>query len=132
VTLTASVATIVAVGLHRLVWERLGSAGDFPTPVIACAAAVGLGLYSTSRRGRIEALQDRAERLDRERELLAERAVAEERVRLANELHDVVAHNVSLIVVQAQALGATAHDPAVTAATDGIATRHAPPASISS
>jgi signal transduction histidine kinase len=67
------------------------------------------------------ALRDRAERLDRERELLAERAVAEERVRLANELHDVVAHNVSLIVVQAQALGATARDEAVTTATDGIA-----------
>ncbi|MBV9338769.1 MAG: two-component sensor histidine kinase, partial [Solirubrobacterales bacterium] len=67
------------------------------------------------------ALRDRAERLERERELLTQQAVAEERVRLANELHDVVAHNVSLIVVQAQALGATAHDQAVTAATDGIA-----------
>ncbi|MBV8999640.1 MAG: hypothetical protein JO304_11295 [Solirubrobacterales bacterium] len=122
VTLTASVATVAAVILHRLVWERLGSAGDFPTTVVACATAVGLGLYSAARRAGIAALRERAERLDRERELLAERAVAEERVRLANELHDVVAHNVSLIVVQAQALGATARDPAVTAATDGIAT----------
>ena len=122
VTLTASVATIAAVILHRLAWEQLGSAGDLPTPLIACAAAVALGQYSATRRASMAALQDRAERLDRERELLAERAVAEERVRLANELHDVVAHNVSLIVVQAQALGATAHDPAVTAATDGIAT----------
>ena len=52
-------------------------------------------------------------RLDRERELLAEQAVAEERVRIAQELHDVVAHNVSLIVVQAQALGATVDDPRV-------------------
>jgi signal transduction histidine kinase len=121
VTLVSSVATIAAVILHRLVWERLGSAGDFPPAVIACATAVGLGLYSAARRASIAALRDRAERLDRERELLAERAVAEERVRLANELHDVVAHNVSLIVVQAQALGATAHDEAVTAATDGIA-----------
>jgi signal transduction histidine kinase len=121
VTLTASVATVAAVVLHRLVWERLGSAGDFPPAVFACAAAVGLGLYSAARRASIAALRDRAERLDRERELLAERAVAEERVRLANELHDVVAHNVSLIVVQAQALGATADDQAVTAATDGIA-----------
>jgi signal transduction histidine kinase len=121
VTLTASVAAVAAVILHRLVWEQLGSAGDFPPPVIACAAAVGLGLYTAARRASIAALRDRAERLDRERELLAERAVAEERVRLANELHDVVAHNVSLIVVQAQALGATAHDQAVTAATDGIA-----------
>ena len=39
-------------------------------------------------------LHERAELLDRERELLAERAVAEERVRIAQELHDVVAHNV--------------------------------------
>jgi signal transduction histidine kinase len=121
VTLTASVATVAAVILHRLVWERLGSAGDLPSPVIACGIAVGLGLYTAARRARIAALWDRAERLERERELLAERAVAEERVRLANELHDVVAHNVSLIVVQAQALGATARDEAVTAATDGIA-----------
>ena len=57
----------------------------------------------------------------RERELLAERAVAEERVRIAQELHDVIAHNVSLIVVQAQALGATHADEQVTSATDGIA-----------
>src|SRR5688500_7327408 len=69
----------------------------------------------------MEALRERAERLDRERELLAERAVAEERVRIAQELHDVVAHNVSLIVVQAQALGATVPDERVTVATDGIA-----------
>ena len=64
-----------------------------------------------------EALQERAERLDRERELLAERAVAEERVRIAQELHDVVAHNVSLIVVQAQALAATVPGERVAAAT---------------
>jgi signal transduction histidine kinase len=53
----------------------------------------------------------------------AERAVAEERIRIAQELHDVVAHNVSLIVVQAQAqaLGATVPDERVTEATEGIA-----------
>src|SRR5918999_346762 len=83
--------------------------------------AAGLGLFVQSRRASLEALQERAERLDRERELLAERAVAEERVRIAQELHDVVAHNVSLIVVQAQALGATVPDDRVTVATDGIA-----------
>ena len=58
-------------------------------------------------RREVDALHERADRLDRERELLADRAVAEERVRIAQELHDVVAHNVSLMVVRAQALGAT-------------------------
>jgi signal transduction histidine kinase len=42
-------------------------------------------------------------------------------VRIAQELHDVVAHNVSLIVVKAQALGATVPDERVAEATDGIA-----------
>jgi signal transduction histidine kinase len=94
---------------------------DLVSTALACAVASGIGLYVGNRRERIDSLQDRAERLDRERELLAERAVAEERVRIAQELHDVVAHNVSLIVVQAQALGATLDDPRVRTATDGIA-----------
>jgi signal transduction histidine kinase len=66
-------------------------------------------------------LHERAERLDRERELLADRAVAEERVRIAQELHDVVAHNVSLMVVRAQALGATVEEETVRSTTDAIA-----------
>src|SRR4029077_16497983 len=61
------------------------------------------------------------ERLDRERELLADRAVAQERIRIAQELHDIVAHNVSLMVVEAQALGATLDDPRVTESTHAIA-----------
>ncbi len=88
---------------------------------VQCAAVVALGLYAAARRATLDALRERAERLDRERELLADRAVAEERVRIARELHDVVAHNVSLIVVKAQALGATVPDDRVAEATDGIA-----------
>jgi signal transduction histidine kinase len=88
---------------------------------VQCAAVVALGLYLAARRATLDALRERAERMDRERELLADRAVAEERVRIAQELHDVVAHNVSLIVVKAQALGATVPDDRVAEATDGIA-----------
>jgi signal transduction histidine kinase len=80
------------------------------------------GLYIGNKRTSITTLEGQTARRARERELLAERAVAEERVRIAQELHDVIAHNVSLIVVQAQALGATTHgDERVTAATDAIA-----------
>ncbi|MGH2868793.1 MAG: sensor histidine kinase, partial [Solirubrobacteraceae bacterium] len=75
--------------------------------VAMCAAAVAVGLYVGARRRVLEGLHERAERLGREQELLAERAVAQERVRIAQEIHDIVAHNVSLMVVKAQALGAT-------------------------
>jgi signal transduction histidine kinase len=50
-----------------------------------------------------DALAARAELLEREHELRANEAVAEERARIARELHDLVAHNVSLMVVQAGA-----------------------------
>jgi signal transduction histidine kinase len=86
-----------------------------------CGAAVAIGLYVGAQRRVLEALRERAELADRERELLAGRAVAEERVRIAQELHDVVAHDISLMVVQAQALGATDESQPVRATTKAIA-----------
>jgi signal transduction histidine kinase len=118
----AATASVVATGLA---YQQAGgpdlSTGDLATTAVLCGIAGGVGLYLSARRASVDALRDRAERLDRERELLADRAVTEERVRIAQELHDVVAHNVSLIVVKAQALGATVPDDRVTEATDGIA-----------
>lgn len=55
------------------------------------------------QRSQMVQLEDRATRLEREREVVAQRAVAEERRVIARELHDVVAHNVSVVVAQAGA-----------------------------
>jgi len=77
---------------------------EFVTALVAVGAAYVLGIYTGTRAAHIEALRARAAHLDRERDLLAQRAVAEERVRIARELHDVVGHYLSLITVQAGAL----------------------------
>lgn len=46
----------------------------------------------------------RAERLERDRELAAERAAVEERTRIARELHDIVSHSISVVTIQTQAV----------------------------
>jgi signal transduction histidine kinase len=78
-----------------------------PPRLVAIALPVAVGLYLRARADYIGGLHERAERLERERELLAHQAAGEERVRIARDLHDVVAHNVALMVVQTQALAAT-------------------------
>jgi signal transduction histidine kinase len=60
-----------------------------------------LGDSIRTRRAYFDQLEERATRLEKEREAQAKVAVAAERARIARELHDVVAHNVSVMVVQA-------------------------------
>jgi signal transduction histidine kinase len=72
--------------------------------VLALAAAGWLGLaLLRERRLHRKALEDRGWLLERERESAARGAVDAERARIAQELHDIVSHNVSLMVVQAGA-----------------------------
>ncbi|KUN06640.1 histidine kinase [Streptomyces yokosukanensis] len=100
--------------------------GDWFVPFAAVTTALGLtappvllGLYVGARRRLMESLRERADSLERELQLLAERAEEraewarnEERTRIAREMHDVVAHRVSLMVVHAAALQAVARkDP---------------------
>jgi signal transduction histidine kinase len=77
-------------------------------PVIAISLALVflpwyLGRRIRSRRAHLELLEERAEFLERERAAEAQRAVDEERTRIAREMHDLVAHRVSMITVQAGA-----------------------------
>jgi signal transduction histidine kinase len=69
------------------------------------AAAWLLGDSLRTRRAYLLELEDRAARLEREREANARRAAAEEQARIARELHDIIAHNVSVMTVQAAAAG---------------------------
>ena len=80
---------------------------------LALAGAWLLGDRARVQRALAAELQERAARLERERADEARQAVASERARIARELHDVVAHHVSMMVVQAEAGPvAVEHDPA--------------------
>ena len=78
--------------------DKPGSA--IPT-VVALAAAWILGDNLRTRRAYLRELEEKAERLERERAERDQRAATEEQARIARELHDVIAHNVSVMVLQA-------------------------------
>lgn len=75
---------------------------------IALPAVTGLWMFQ--RQTLLATLGERAEQAERERDLLAERAVTAERSRIAREMHDVVAHRVTVIALQAGALSLTSDD----------------------
>ena len=70
------------------------------------AGAWILGDNLRTRRAYLRALEERAAQLEREQEANARRAAAEEQTRIAREVHDIVAHNLSVIVVQSTAADA--------------------------
>ncbi|MER5334299.1 histidine kinase [Micromonospora sp. NPDC002717] len=85
-------------------WVGLGAVWLVGALVAACATAVWLGVALVrARREHRRALEERGWLLEREREGAARTAVDAERARIARELHDIVSHNVSLMIVQAAA-----------------------------
>jgi signal transduction histidine kinase len=79
---------------------------DFFVAVLQVAVAGTLGILSRTRRAYLEAVETRAEQAEAERERQVALVAAEERTRIARELHDVVAHHVSLMAVQSEAAAA--------------------------
>ncbi|RFU38827.1 sensor histidine kinase [Actinomadura logoneensis] len=73
--------------------------------VVAVLAVWVLGLHIRTRRAYLRELEERAERLEHERDSEIRMARNAERARIAREMHDVVAHNVSVMVVQADGAG---------------------------
>jgi signal transduction histidine kinase len=72
--------------------------------VLACLTAGTLAVALVrARRGHVRALEERGWLLERERESAAQNAVDAERARIAHDLHDIVSHNVSVMVIQAGA-----------------------------
>jgi len=110
-----------ALGLAVIAATDLARPGFFngghssrPAAWLAFAIAWLVGRDMRRRRQRVTVLESRAERLEREREEQARLAVSQERARIARELHDIVAHGVSVIVAQARAGPHLVHDPART------------------
>jgi signal transduction histidine kinase len=105
----AAVVVLVPWGPHGLNLDQLPTS---PSEVVVflvfsialVAFPVLFGVWKAQRRELIASLRDRAKQAELERDLRAANAVAEERTRIARELHDVVAHRVSLINVHAGAM----------------------------
>jgi signal transduction histidine kinase len=104
VRLASGVAAGAALVATALPWAPAGTRLDLLGLLLGGAGAWLVGAVLRGRRDRVVRLAEHAERVERERDLQARRAVADERLRIARELHDVVAHNLSVVVVQAQAL----------------------------
>jgi signal transduction histidine kinase len=105
---------------------RFAPAGDTLGSLIflsgLVAAAYFIGLSVRNRRAYLEALVDRAARAERERDQQARLAATTERARLAREMHDIVAHSLTVVVTLAEAATATTDPSAAREAMGQVAT----------
>ena len=116
---------VVAVGYGLILMAYLSlpgtTASTFFLDAITFAMVIALAELVRTRQAYDEIHAERAAQLERERATLAEKAVNDERLRIARELHDVVAHAISLIAVQSSvALERLRQDPDATSQALGV------------
>ncbi|MFG2054585.1 sensor histidine kinase [Micromonospora sp. NPDC048930] len=107
---------VAAVGVVLAALQVRGPAAWWASALwfgMVTAAVWLVGLNVRTRRLYVLSLEERAATLEREREAESRAAVAEERTRIARELHDVVAHSMAVMIVQADGVRFTIdRDPA--------------------
>lgn len=93
--------SVVAVGAS--VGLGTGTARELSFTLFCAGAAYALGRLQYTRQAYTAAVEDRAAQLERANRIEAEQAVARERARIAREMHDILSHAVSIMIVQAEA-----------------------------
>ncbi|MGW6948756.1 sensor histidine kinase [Streptomyces xanthophaeus] len=82
---------------------RTGTARELSFTLFCAGAAYVLGRLQHTRQAYTAAVEDRAAQLERANRIESEQAVARERARIAREMHDILSHAVSIMIVQAEA-----------------------------
>ncbi len=101
IVVTAAAVLLLLLGFILTAWESLEP--QVLQAAAALAIASALGDSARSRREYLLAVEDRALRAEQNREIEAQRRVSEERLRIARDLHDTVAHQISVINLHAGA-----------------------------
>jgi signal transduction histidine kinase len=99
--LVLAAAVMLPAGITLVITAAAHPAGTWLLLAGLAAVAGLLGYYARTRRAYLAALLERAERLERERDQQEQLTAAAERTRIAREMHDVVAHNIAVMIALA-------------------------------
>ncbi len=98
-----AMAALVTAVIFPSVALNTGQARELLFSLFVFAAAYAFGRLTHTRQAYVRAVEDRARQLEVTRRIEAEQAAARERARIAREMHDILSHAVSLMIVQAEA-----------------------------